>query len=259
MDPPEAGRAAPDPVWERRHPGQPETWSFDFATADGALGGFVGLTIWAPARTAWYWAALVGRRRPYLLVRDLEVAAPRSPTSREIRSEALWADVNCETPFEHWSLGLEAFGVSLDDPDEALGAERGDRTGLGLDLEWEATSAVAGGAGSYGQPCAVHGEILVGAGREVETLALDGFGWRRHAWGPAVDWFAPARWLGGRLDGGAPYWATGDDARAGGALLRAPLRLERGGRRATLERALGRFLTPAGESGLGWVESVRPG
>ena len=257
MDPPEDARPTPDPVWERRHPGGPESWSFDFATADGALGGFVGLTIWA--RTAWYWAALVGRRRPYLLVRDLEVAAPRSPTSREIRSDGLWADVNCETPFEHWSLGLEAFGVALDDPDEALGAERGDRTGLGLDLEWEAVSGVAGGHGSYAQPCAVHGEILVGGGGRVETLALDGYGWRRHAWGAGVDWFAPAAWLGGRLDGGAPYSAEGDDARAGGVLLRAPLRLERGARTATLERALCRFLTPSGEGGLGWCESVVPG
>lgn len=249
----------PDPDWERRHPGRPESWSFDFFTPDAGLAGFVGLTIW-PSRVAWYWAALVGRRRPYLLVRDLDVAAPRSPTSREIRADSLWADVNCETPFDHWSLGLEAFGVALDDPDEALGDERGDRTGLGLDLEWEAVGGVRGGDPAYAQPCAVHGEILVGAGREVETIALDGYGWRRHAWGDGVDWFTASARFGGRIDGGQPHWAEGDDASAAaaGALLRAPLRLEQGARRATLERTLCRFATPAGENGLGWSEQVVP-
>ena len=262
MDRIAGGGGGPDPVWERRHPTQPESWSFDFATPGGALGGFVGLTIWPAPRRAWYWAALVGRHRPYLLVRDLDVPAPRSPTSREIRTDGLWADVNCETPFDHWSLGLEAFGVALDDPGEALGDERGDRTGLGLDLEWEAVAGItpgpAGAATSYAQPCAVHGEILVGGGREVETLAVDGFGWRRHAWGAAVDWFAPAAWVGGRLDGGEPYAAGGRDAAPAGALVRAPLRLEHGARRATLERTLCRFATPAGGLGLGWSEQVVP-
>jgi hypothetical protein len=250
--------APPDPAWERRHPEGPESWSFDFASPDGGLGGFVGLTLWARPRLAWYWAALVGRRRPYLLVRDLDIAAPRSPASREIRGEALWADVNCETPLDHWSLGLEAFGVALDDPEVALADERGDRTGLGLDLEWEAAGPVAGPAGDYGQPCTVHGEILVGGGGgEVETIAFEGAGWRRHAWGSAVDWFRPTFWLGGRLDGGGGWSEAGPAPLSSVATLhRAPLRLEQGARRATLERALVRFRTPAGDQGLGWSESI---
>lgn len=259
MDEPRTGATAPDPVWERRHPGGPETWSFDFVAPDGALAGFVGLTLWSAPRLAWYWAALVGRRRPYLLVRDLDVAAPRSPTSREIRSDGLWADVNCDTPHEHWSLGLEAFGVSLDDPDEALGAEHGDRTGLGLDLEWEASGPVVGGTGSYGQACAVHGEILVGGGGgPVETIAFEGAGWRRHAWGGAVDWFAPAWRVDGHLDGGAPSTAAGVDGAGLVVLQRAPLRLDRTGRSAVLERALVRFGTPDGQAGLGWSERITP-
>ena len=259
MDEPIAGPTAPDPVWERRHPGGPETWSFDFVAPDGALAGFVGLTLWSAPRLAWYWAALVGRRRPYLLVRDLDVAAPRSPTSREIRSEGLWADVNCETPHDHWSLGLEAFGVSLDDPDEALGAERGDRTGLGLDLEWEAAAPVLGGPGSYGQACAVHGEILVGGGGgPVETIAFEGSGWRRHAWGAAVQWFTPTWRVDGCLDGGAPYSAPLVDDAGLAVLQRAPLRLEGAGRAAVLERALCRFTMPGGHTGLGWTERIIP-
>lgn len=249
----------PDPVWERRHPAGPESWSFDFVAPDASVAGFVGLTIWSAPRSAWYWAALVGRRRPYLLVRDLEVDAPRSPLSREIRSEGLWADVNCETPHDHWSLGLEAFGVSLDDPDEALGAERGDRTGLGLDLEWEAAAAVDGGEGSYGQACTVHGEILVGGGGgPVETIAFDGVGWRRHTWGRAVDWFSPALRVDGHLDGGDPYTASNVDPAAVAVLQPAPLRLERAGARAVLERSLCRFQTPVGATGAGWSERIIP-
>jgi len=259
MDEPGSGAVAPDPVWERRHPGGPESWSFDFIASDGTLAGFVGLTIWSEPRLAWYWAALVGRRRPYLLVRDLDVAAPRSPTSREIRSDGLWADVNCETPHDHWSLGLEAFGVSLDDPDEALGAERGDRTGLGLDLEWEAASPVVGGPESYGQPSTVHGEILVGGGGgPVETIDFEGTGWRRHAWGAGVDWFSPAWRLDGHLDAGAPHSAPLVDGTGLAVSQRAPLRLERVGRTAVLERALCRFRTVAGETGLGWSERITP-
>ena len=256
---PGSAGAGPDPVWERRHPGRAESWSFDYASPDGSLGGFVGLTIWPAPRLAWYWAALVGRRRPYLLVRDLDVAPPRSPASREIRSTALWADINCETPHDHWSLGLEAFGVSMDDPDDALGEELGDRVGLGLDLEWEASAPVVGGDGSYAQACAVHGEILVGGGGSgTEKVAFDGFGWRGHAWGAGVDWFGARSWVGGRLDTGAPY--SGCDLARGAvtALHRAPLRLALGDRRAVLERSLCRFRNEAGEGGLGWCERILP-
>lgn len=257
MGEPSGAGPGPDPVWERRHPAGPESWSFDFVAPDASVAGFVGLTIWGAPRLAWYWAALVGRRRPYLLVRDLEVAAPRAPTSREIRSDGLWADVNCETPHDHWSLGLEAFGVALDDPEEALGAERGDRTGLGLDLEWEAAAEVVGGEGSYAQACTVHGEILVGGGgRPVETVALEGSGWRRHEWGPAVDWFSPARRVDGRLDDGTPYTGPGEGPPTMAVLHRAPLRLELGSRCSVLERALCRFRAPAGSSGLGWSERI---
>lgn len=252
---PYAARAMEDRAWERRHPAVPESWSFDFVAPDGSLGGFVGLTIWAAPKRAWYWAALVGRHRPYLLVRELEVAAPRSPASREIRADGLWADVICETPHDHWTLGLEAFGVALDDPEEALGAERGDRTGLGLDLEWEAAAPVAGGEGDYGQACTVHGEVLIGGGGHVETVAFEGTGWRRHAWGAAVDWARPRWRLDGRLDDGRPHTDAGAEPVGVAPLHRAPLRLEG----AVLERVLCRFRAPTGDLGLGWSEQVVPG
>lgn len=257
----------PQASWERRHPGQSESWSLDFCTVDASLGGFVALTFHPARRRCWYWAALVGEGRPYLLVRDLEVGLPRLPASREIRAEALWADMNCETPFEHWSLGLEAFGVAMDDPGEALGAERGERVGLGLDLEWEAVGALLGGEGSYDQPGIVHGEVLVGSAG-VETIAFQGRGWRRHAWGEDA-WSgmgaAPMSWLGGWLDDGTPHLLRGvDEDVAVQELRRAPLLVEAGagaaggGTPVPLERWLCTFIDPRAGPGSGWVEWLRP-
>ncbi len=138
------------------------TWLLDFARADG-FGGFVRLDVPEGGGPATFWAYLVGVPgiTGVIAVRDPEVPRPRQ--GLEIRSEGLWAELYCETPGEHWTFGLEAFGVRLDDPDDAAapGGEIGERVAVGLDLEWEAGDADGGGL--------VHGEVLVGRGRyEIE-------------------------------------------------------------------------------------------
>ena len=126
------GRHQPGPGrhWE-------ESYGFDFAAGDGSVGGYVRLGMRPADGVAWYWAAVVGPDRPFVLVRDHDVPLPRG-RSLEVRTSGLWADHTCETPLEHWTVGLEAFGVALDDPREAFGGERGDLCALGMDLEWEA-------------------------------------------------------------------------------------------------------------------------
>lgn len=228
--------------WERRQGDLPETFALDFFAVDGSLGGFLALTFQSGA--TWYWAALVGDGRPYLLVRELEVATPRSPVSYEIRAEGLWADAACETPFDHWSYGLEAFGVSMDDPDEAVRSERGDRTGLGFDLEWEASDELDGGRGAYAQPGTVHGEILVGVGGSVERIAFEGLGWRRHEWGGV----SGAGWAGWTADE-VPLRRAPVGPGEVATVHRAPLLLPG----AVLDRRLCRL-----DGGLGWGEWVRP-
>ena len=66
-------------------------------------------------------------------MRDHEVLLPRQ--GLEIRADGLWADLWCEAPREHWTFGLESFGVRLDEPDEALrpGGEIGERPGVGFE------------------------------------------------------------------------------------------------------------------------------
>ncbi len=84
-----------------------------------------------------------------IVVRDDELAPPKRDDLLVVRGEGLWAELLCETPGEHWSFGLEAFGVRFDDEAEAATSDRGERVAVGFDLEWET-------------PDRVVGEILVG-------------------------------------------------------------------------------------------------
>lgn len=207
-------RVATDPADERPHPPGPESlwsesWYFDFAAWDGSLGGFVRIGWYPNLGTTWYWACLVGPDRPLVAVIDHEVPYPEAP-SLEIRSTGLWADHHCEEALERWSLGLEAFGVELDDPAEAYRSMWGRRVPLGLDLEWETDGEVfryPPGLDRYEVPCRVHGEVLVGR----EAIELDGIGQRDHSWG-VRDWWARGWcWTAFRRDDGSRWHAVVPD------------------------------------------------
>jgi hypothetical protein len=248
----EEGRHQPGPGrhWE-------ESYGFDFAARDGSVGGYVRLGLRAGDGGAWYWAAVVGSDRPLVLVRDHDVPLPRG-RSLEVRNSGLWADHTCETPLEHWTVGLEAFGVALDDPLEAFGEERGDLCALGMDLEWESVDDASPAAGGYEQSCTVHGEVLVGA----ERLELDGIGWRTHRWGDRNWWTGdPWSWAGGTgdlqvvTDEGGLIVAATVDGQTAIPLAHAPVVVPGAdGRRSRLDRALCRF----GPAAVGWVERLTP-
>jgi hypothetical protein len=159
-----------------------EAWGFEWGTADGN-GGFVRLSFHRSERCAWFWAYLLRPGTGPVVVRDHEVTLPRG-RALEIRADSLWSELVCETPGEHWSIGLEAFGVALDDPDDALHGEIGERVALGFDFEWETSgdsyaSELAGVAYDE-QPGVVHGEVLLGRDR----IPLDVAGWFQHSVGP---------------------------------------------------------------------------
>ncbi len=194
---------------ERRHDPGPEpwwaeSWHFDFVgdpDRPSALGGFVQLAFYPGQRTAWFWAALVGDELGLVVVRDHDVAIPQG-RALEVRAGGLWAELTCEAPFEHWGIGLEAFGVRLDDPLDALGDERGERLPVGLDLEWEADAPPAdliatddGSVRHYEHPGTLHGELAVGDRR----LRLVGRGERDHSWGPRDWWATSWHWAAYRL------------------------------------------------------------
>lgn len=251
-----------------------ESWYLDFVAGDGRLAGYVQLTLRPAEGTAWFWAAMVGGGPPLVTVRDHEV--PR-PTGRglEVRSSGLWTELVCETPLDHWSVGLEAFGVALDDPLEAWGRERGDPWALGLDVEWEGAGPCTpwpAGRSGYWQGCTAHGDVLVGA----ERFALDGAGTRVHLWGERPRSEASG-WASGRLDDGTVFASTdlvvacdekgrmrsvsarahdgGQQEVTGVAVSHAPVLLPGAGR---LARALCRYTTGDGRQGHGWAEWFTP-
>jgi hypothetical protein len=196
------GRHAPgpEPLWN-------ESYYFDFASDDGSLGGYVRVGLYPNLDTVWYWACLVGDGRDLVTVIDHEVPLPSRGSSLELRTTGLWADHICETPLDHFSLGLEAFGVGLDDPTSVYGSMRGDQVPLGFDLEWETD-----GAGydypeprdRYEIPCVVHGEILVGR----EQIEFRGRGQRDHSWGVRDWWAISWCWVAGWLDDGTRFQGT---------------------------------------------------
>jgi hypothetical protein len=184
-----------------------ESWYFDFASRDGALGGYVrvGFHPNLGEGEIWYWACVVGEGRPLVTVIDHAVPPPK-PGSLELRGEGLWADHNVEQPFDHFTLGCEAFALALDDPAEVYGPMRGDRVPFGLDLEWDTDGGVYPypGVTRYEVPCLVHGVILVGD----ERIDFDGIGQRDHSWGPR-DWWTPRWvWTSGALDDGTRFHGT---------------------------------------------------
>jgi hypothetical protein len=185
---------------ERRHKAEGvnvwwgESWGFDFATrtADGeAIGGFTRIAVYPRQQKCWFWAGIVGENRSYVLCRDHDLALPTTPVL-ELRGGSLWTHFICETPLEHWTVAMEAFALSFDDPFEAWRTEHGDRVGLAFDLEWESSAEVARfipsvhiQAKCYEVPCEVNGTLQVGD----DEWTIAARGWRYHEWG-ILDWSA---------------------------------------------------------------------
>jgi hypothetical protein len=129
------------------------TWSLEF-TDDQGISGSLTLTVrtGGAQRLASFLAQVVVPDLGVVVVRDDAVPPPQRDDVVVVRAEGLWAELLCETPGEHWSVGLEAFGVRFDDEAEAATSDRGERIPVGFDLEWET-------------PDRVVGEILVGRAR----------------------------------------------------------------------------------------------
>jgi hypothetical protein len=121
----------------------------EFADGQGVSGS---LRLSVDGTTASFAAQVTVPDVGVVVVRDDEVAPPKREDVLVIRADGLWAELLCETPGEHWSVGLEAFGVRFDDEEEAAASDRGERVAVGFDLEWET-------------PDRVVGEILVGRAR----------------------------------------------------------------------------------------------
>jgi hypothetical protein len=90
----------------------------------------------------------------------------------EVRGDGVWFAQHCETPFEHWSYGLEAFAVRLDSPLDSLRGEMGERLPLGFELDWEATdrnARIPFRKQAVAQPGRLRGDVLIDGG----TVRID--------------------------------------------------------------------------------------
>lgn len=123
---------------------------------------------------------------PVVLAED-EIVAPEQRW--ELRASGLWADMICERPLNHWSYGLEAFGLAIDEPEELLGRGYGDRVPLGWELDFESSServeglfdsAGQGETGGYRQSGLGDGLVLLAD----RSVPLSGPALRHHWWGP---------------------------------------------------------------------------
>jgi hypothetical protein len=174
---------------EGRHDasGGVEQWSFVFD--DGELAGQIVLALAVSERRASFlFDGALGAFGAFgrVVVADEAVPLPRPSAGLELRADGLWVSLLCETAFEHWSLGLEAFGLRLDD--ESFGDDApawsdlvGERLPVGFDLEWELRAPperLSDGLG-YRQAGTLFGELLVVRDRiEVDAPCA-----REHAWG----------------------------------------------------------------------------
>lgn len=91
----------------------------------------------------------------------------------ELRTSGLWAEQVRERPFDHWSYGLEAFALAIEEPDELTRRGFGHRVPLGWELDFVADASpvpvAAGDPGSFTQTGAVEGLVLTGTGEHSIT------------------------------------------------------------------------------------------
>ncbi len=196
-----------------------ETWHLDVATEHG-VGLAVRLACSPTLGVAWWWTHLLSPDLPGpVVVRDHEVGLPRQGLT--VRADGLWGELWCESPFEHWTYGLEAFGVRLDDPADSLRGEIGERMPIGLDIEWEVDPNASvprrlradGDVDGYEQFGVAYGEVLLGRSR----CTLDGTARRSHTWGSArLDRPVRAGWL--RSPTLTASFAATDDDRVDGCV-----------------------------------------
>jgi hypothetical protein len=156
-------------------------WGSATDSGSGALAGvFVGFEL--RGRRYDYWAGLVREGEPYLYVEELDGDQLRA--GLEIKPPEMWAGHDCDDPFRQWSLGNEAHGVLLDDPEEAWRRAHGTPVPVTFDVEWYASFPpepldLPSGAAGYRQVGEVDARIELLEG----VFEVQGPGERVHVWG----------------------------------------------------------------------------
>jgi hypothetical protein len=152
-----------------------EAWWWWGSNLDASAGVFVGFEL--RGRRFDYWAGLVRRRESFLYIEELDGSELRQ--GLEIKPPQMWADHQCDVPFQQWSLGNEAHGVLLDDPTEAWRRVHGTPVPVTFDIEWGAVHDPTEIVHGYEQRGEIDARIELTEG----VLELVGPGHRVHVWG----------------------------------------------------------------------------
>lgn len=174
----EARQRSDGPGWSERHR--------LLAVDDGraiALAFSVGIRSVASRDAASFHCAVFRAGRPPIVIVDHEIPAPDELL--ELRASGLWTDNVCETPYVHWSYGLEAFGLAIESSTEMLARGYGDRVPLGWELDFESSpdqvTPIAPSA--YSQAGRLEGLVLSADGE----AAFSGAAVRQHWWGAGAE------------------------------------------------------------------------
>jgi hypothetical protein len=152
-----------------------EAWWWWGWTTEIDIGWFVGLEL--RGQRFDYWAGLARAGEPYLYIEELDGRGLRE--GLEIKPPEMWAGHTCDSPFQQWSLGNEAHGVLIDDPEDVLRRPYGDLAPVTFDIEWYANGAAEEIAHGYQQAGEFDMEIELADG----VVATDGLAHRLHVWG----------------------------------------------------------------------------
>lgn len=145
----------------------------EFAAADASLAGVVRVDVRRAVGATRFLAAVLRPGADPVVVIDYDLPLARS--SFEFRSSGVWTELICEEPLDHWTIGLEAFGLGLPADEIATPESFGDRVPIGLDLDLDTSAAPIGEGADFAIDVRVHGEVLVGT----DAYELEATGVRR--------------------------------------------------------------------------------
>jgi len=158
---------------DRDRPGDSDIDMFDleFVASDLSLAGLLRLDIRRGAGATRFLASVLRAGEDPVTVLDYDL--PLATGAFEFRASGVWVELCCEEPLDHWTVGLEAFGLAVPAGEVVTPASYGDRVPLGLDLDLDTVAAPEGDARSFSVDVKVHGEILIAdAAYEIEATGV---------------------------------------------------------------------------------------
>ena len=149
----------------------------EFVATDLSLAGLLRLDLRRAAGATRFLASILRPGVDPVTVFDHDL--PLASRALEFRSSGVWVEFCCEEPLDHWTVGLEAFGLAIPEGELVTPESFGDRVPLGLDLDLDTAAAPDGDARSFSIDIRVHGEVLIAD----QSYEIEATGTRRRAAG----------------------------------------------------------------------------